>query len=183
MFFGQDKFFRVSFFYWTFEMTKPTSQTHLFFSFFFLGESSSEPFLPLPLEPRFSLSLESLSVVNSYILNAQSDKRCFMRCMYACPYVVIHLIKWRPNSYPSYFSLLFHLYSRSHSRPVSLLAHSQSVQDLHPVCGCVCPPAGAWKISWWKLAQFKLQIINISILLNNFNLNMSGLSTPNTTKC
>lgn len=30
-------------------------KTYLFFIFFFLGESSSEPFLPLPLEPRFSL--------------------------------------------------------------------------------------------------------------------------------
>lgn len=50
------------------DLTEPTAQNYLFFIFFFLGESSSEPFLPLPLEPRFSLSpRDSPSVEKLYI--------------------------------------------------------------------------------------------------------------------
>lgn len=42
--------------FFPFDMTKSTTQQYLFLIFFFLGESSSEPFLPLPLEPLFSLT-------------------------------------------------------------------------------------------------------------------------------
>lgn len=49
-------------------LSVPGIQLAYLFIFFFLGESSSEPFLPLPLDPRFSRGpLESPSVFNIHI--------------------------------------------------------------------------------------------------------------------
>lgn len=58
----------------------------------------------------------------------------------------VFFLRWRANSWPTYFSLLFPLYFHSHSLLVSLWAHSQSVPGLHLICGYVCPPAGTRNI-------------------------------------
>lgn len=119
-----------------FDPNKSTAQQYLFFIFFFLGESSSEPFLPLPLEPRFSLTArDSLSVEN---INMKRTWR--MHISLFCNFLLVKCFK-----YPTHSSL-FPLYFRSRSLPVSLLARSQSGQDLHLVYGYVCPPA-VWRIS------------------------------------
>ena len=111
----------------TLGLTAPPAQTYLFFIFFFLGESSSEAFLALPLDARFSLSPRDSPSVEIFI------------CIHVQQTVLSHDKK--AFSDPTYFSVLFPLYFRSHSLPVSPLAHSQTAPDLHPVYGYVCPPA------------------------------------------
>lgn len=125
-------------------------QKYLFLIFFFLGESSSEPFLPLPLDPRFSLSpRDSPSVENIYIY-------------WMCINLFCSVFQWKPFSDPTYFSLLFPLYFHSRSLPVSPLARSQTSPDLHPVCGYVCPPAvKRTKVRTSPCVWFHLQIRNL----------------------
>lgn len=126
--------------------------SYLFFIFFFLGDSSSEPFLPLPLDPRFSLSpLESPSVKKIFI----------HRCIYVCLNAFFnkkHLIKLK-IIHPTYFSPLFHRCFHSRSLLASPSAHSQNVPGLHRVCGYVCPPkvkgfCADKKIDRWLWAWF-----------------------------
>lgn len=102
--------------------------THLFFIFFFLGDSSSEPFLPLPLDPRFSLSPR-----------VSPSVKCID--MFRCMISVLQCAKMDPISKLTYFSLLSPLHFHSRSIPISPSAHSRTVPDLHLVCGYVCPPA------------------------------------------
>lgn len=109
-------------------LTNPPVPCYLFFFIFFRGESSSEPFLPLPRDPRFSRSpLDSASALNIHV--------------YRDPVVCIYFFTGENVSItPTYFSVLFHRCFHNHSLPVSPLIHFQILLDQHPVCEYVCPP-------------------------------------------
>lgn len=100
---------------------------YLVFIFFFLGESSSEPFLPLPLEPRFSLSPRDSPSVKKTLEHVGVYKSVLL--------VLVEALHPAAHSL-----LLFHRCSRNRPLPVSPLTRSQSVRGLHPACGYVCPP-------------------------------------------